>query len=66
MNALVTCRSLSKEFGSLRAIDDGSFEVQKGEIFGIIGPNGAGKTTLLSCLEGLDRPRVASVSVVYL
>ena len=64
MNALVTCRSLSKEFGSLRAIDDGSFEVQKGEIFGIIGPNGAGKTTLLSCLEGLDRPSSGEIKVL--
>ena len=42
--------NVSKSFGSLVAVNDISFEVKKGEIFGIAGPNGAGKTTLFNCI----------------
>jgi ABC-type multidrug transport system ATPase subunit len=38
------------------AVDEISFEVQEGEIFGMVGPNGAGKTTTIECLEGLRKP----------
>ncbi len=53
--------NLSKSYGNVNAVNDMSFCVKKGEIFGFLGPNGAGKTTTLSILEGLrklDRGRV--------
>jgi ABC-2 type transport system ATP-binding protein len=48
------------------AVDDVSFEVNEGEIFGLIGPNGAGKTTTMECIEGLRRPDRGIVSVLGL
>ena len=53
MTSLVNARSVSKHFGSTRAVDDVSFEIEKGKILGLIGPNGAGKTTLLKAVLGL-------------
>ena len=53
MTSLVTARGVSKHFGDLRAVDNVSFEIEKGKILGLIGPNGAGKTTLLKALLGL-------------
>jgi len=50
---LITVRHLQKTYGKVRAVEDISFEVHDGEIFGIIGPNGAGKTTTVECLIGL-------------
>src|ERR1044072_4164427 len=46
---------LRKLYGSTAAVDDVSFEVFEGEIFGLIGPNGAGKTTTMECVEGVRR-----------
>ena len=48
------------------AVDDVSFEVQPGEIFGLIGPNGAGKTTTMECVEGLRTPDRGGISVLGL
>ena len=53
MTSLVTARNVSKHYGKLRAVDDISFDTEKGCITGLIGPNGAGKTTLLKALLGL-------------
>ncbi len=53
MTKLVSARNVSKSFGSLRAVDDVSFDIEKGRIMGLIGPNGAGKTTLLKAVLGL-------------
>lgn len=53
MTSLVSAQGVSKHFGSLRAVDNVSFEIEKGKILGVIGPNGAGKTTLLKALLGL-------------
>ena len=53
MTSLVTARNVSKHFGSTKAVDNVSFEIEKGRIMGLIGPNGAGKTTLLKALLGL-------------
>lgn len=49
-------RQLTKQYGSVRAVDQVSFNVDAGEIFGYLGPNGSGKTTTLRCLMGLLRP----------
>jgi ABC-2 type transport system ATP-binding protein len=48
--------SLTKAFGGVRAVDDVSLSVHRGEIVGLLGPNGAGKSTTISCLAGLMRP----------
>jgi len=53
MSSLVSSRGVSKNFGQVRAVDDVSFEIEKGKILGLIGPNGAGKTTLLKAVLGL-------------
>jgi len=47
---------IRKTHGRTVAVDDVSFDVEPGEIFGLIGPNGAGKTTTMECAEGLRRP----------
>jgi ABC-2 type transport system ATP-binding protein len=53
MTNLVSARGVSKHFGQVRAVDDVSFDIEKGKILGLIGPNGAGKTTLLKAVLGL-------------
>lgn len=55
-----------KTYKSFVAVDDVSFEVYDGEIFGLIGPNGAGKTTTMECIEGLRTPDRGSISVLGL
>lgn len=53
MTSLVSARNVSKFYGDVRAVDDVSFDIEKGKITGLIGPNGAGKTTLLKAVLGL-------------
>jgi ABC-2 type transport system ATP-binding protein len=53
---LVSARSLSRRFGSVRAASEVSFDVRRGEMFGLIGPDGAGKTTTLRMVLGLLKP----------
>ncbi|MEL7296021.1 MAG: ABC transporter ATP-binding protein [Pseudomonadota bacterium] len=53
MAALIEARGVSKHFGDVRAVDDVSFNIERGRIVGLIGPNGAGKTTLLQAVLGL-------------
>lgn len=53
MGNIISVKNLVKEYDGKRVVDDISFEVKKGEIFGILGPNGAGKTTTLEMLEAL-------------
>ena len=65
MNAaeVVTVQHLVKRYGHLAAVNDVSFSIGEGEIFGIIGPNGAGKTTTVECISGLRAPDAGSISV---
>ncbi|MFF0121402.1 ABC transporter ATP-binding protein [Micromonospora arida] len=57
---------LKKRYGDLVAVDDVSFAVEAGEIFGVLGPNGAGKTTTVECVAGLRVPDGGGVSVLGL
>ena len=65
----IHAESLIKQFGNFTAVDNISFSVEKGEIFGFLGANGAGKTTAMRMLCGLSRPTsgkavVAGIDVV--
>src|SRR6516162_9670828 len=66
MTAIIEVRNLRKAYGDTVAVDDVSFSVQEGEIFGILGPNGAGKTTTVECIEGLRTPDRGAISVLGL
>lgn len=62
----IRVEGLRKTYGDIVAVDDVSFDVGRGEIFGIIGPNGSGKTTTIECLQGLRAPDAGTVSVLEL
>ncbi len=59
----MSVQGLSKSFGSLQAVDNVSFAVRAGELYGLLGPNGAGKTTTLSIIAGLLQPDAGEVTV---
>jgi len=63
---VVAVADLRKVYGLVTAVDGISFDVQRGEIFGLIGPNGAGKTTTIECIEGLRRRDGGCVKVLGL
>ena len=63
---VVGVRNLVKQYPGVRAVDEISFEVHQGEIFGMVGPNGAGKTTTIECVEGLRQPDSGSIEVLGL
>jgi ABC-2 type transport system ATP-binding protein len=64
MKTIVQVEGLRKVYGTKVAVEDISFEVDEGEIFGMVGPNGAGKTTTIECLEGLRKPSAGKVRVL--
>ncbi|MGI8673175.1 MAG: ABC transporter ATP-binding protein [Luteitalea sp.] len=66
MPPVVQVSSLRKRYGAVTAVQDVSFDVEEGEIFGLIGPNGAGKTTTLECVEGLRAPDAGEIRVLGL
>jgi ABC-2 type transport system ATP-binding protein len=66
MAPVIQVSEVRKTYGSMVAVDEVSFEVNEGEIFGLIGPNGAGKTTTMECVEGLRTPDRGTISVLGL
>lgn len=60
---IIQVKNLTKQFGSFKAVDSISFQVNKGEIFGFLGANGAGKTTAMKMLTGLLMPSSGKASV---
>ncbi|MCB8961326.1 MAG: ABC transporter ATP-binding protein [Ardenticatenales bacterium] len=64
MSTVIEVQNLHKRYGDHVAVDDISFSVQQGEIFGIIGPNGAGKTTTVESIMGLRKPDGGTVRVL--
>jgi ABC-2 type transport system ATP-binding protein len=63
-NAVIEVEHLHKSYGGTVAVDDVSFTVEQGEIFGILGRNGAGKTTTVECLVGLRKPDRGSIQIL--
>jgi ABC-2 type transport system ATP-binding protein len=64
--SVIHVASVRKTYGGTVAVDEVSFDVHPGEIFGLIGPNGAGKTTTMECVEGLRTPDRGLISVLGL
>ena len=64
--SVVQVSAIRKTYGRIVAVDEVSFDVREGEIFGLIGPNGAGKTTTMECVEGLRAPDRGDISVLGL
>ena len=64
MDTVIQVRDLVKRFGDVEAVRGVSFEVYRGEVFGILGPNGAGKTTTLETIEGLLQPTSGRTEVL--
>ena len=62
----VSVSALGKRFGDVVALDDVTFDVRAGELFGLIGPDGAGKTTLFRLLTTVQRPDAGAASVLGL
>ena len=60
----IAVQSFSKNYGTFAAVQEISFTVERGEIFGLLGPNGAGKTTTLECLEGIRQPTAGALQVM--
>jgi len=63
---VIEVSGIRKTYGETVALDEVSFDVRQGEIFGLIGPNGAGKTTTMECVEGLRTPDRGTISVLSL
>jgi ABC-2 type transport system ATP-binding protein len=63
---VIEVERLHKEYGRVTAVDEVSFAVERGEVFGILGPNGAGKTTTVECISGLRAPDGGAVRVLGL
>ena len=63
MPGMISAQGITRRFGDRVAVDDVTFEVGRGEVFGLLGPNGAGKTTTLRMLGGLIPPSAGSVAI---
>lgn len=60
---MVSVSNLKKTYDNFTAVDDISFDIEKGEIFGFLGPNGAGKTSTINMIIGLSRPTAGEITV---
>ncbi|MEX2009795.1 MAG: ABC transporter ATP-binding protein [Dongiaceae bacterium] len=63
---MIEVTGLIFDYPGLRALDDVSFDIERGTVTGLVGPNGAGKTTLLNCMAALDRPAAGAVRIAGL
>ncbi len=61
MGIILQIKNLTKRYGGLTAVNDVSFEVERGSLVGLIGPNGAGKTTLFSLISGFEKSNTGSI-----
>jgi len=61
--SIIMVQNLTKMFGDFKAVDDVSFDIKKGEIFGLLGPNGAGKSTTIRMLSTLTRPTKGTATI---
>jgi ABC-2 type transport system ATP-binding protein len=66
MRTVIEVSGVRKTYGKTVAVEEASFAVNEGEIFGLIGPNGAGKTTTMECIEGLRKPDRGTIAVLGL
>ncbi len=62
-DSIISLKSVSKHFGAVRAVDDVSFEIRRGEFFSLLGPSGCGKTTLLRMLAGFELPSSGEIFI---
>jgi len=63
MNPILDCQGLSKKFGTVQALSNLNFSLERGQIVGLLGPNGSGKTTLIKIINGLLMPDAGSVTI---
>nr|CBH39765.1 putative ABC transporter, ATP-binding protein, N-terminal region [uncultured archaeon] len=63
---VIEITNLTKEYGELKAVDNVTLNIERGEIFGLLGPNGAGKTTTINILVGLSLPTAGTVKIAGL
>ncbi|MFX0012582.1 MAG: ABC transporter ATP-binding protein [Candidatus Hermodarchaeota archaeon] len=61
MGVLLEVKNLTKKYSGLTAVNDFSFEINRGEFVGLIGPNGAGKTTVFNLISGMEKPNSGSI-----
>jgi len=61
--SVIEVKGLAKYYGQTHAVDDVSFSVEKGEVFGFLGPNGAGKTTTIRCLMNFLKPTAGEIKI---
>lgn len=64
MEDIIVAEHLSKSYGDLKAVDDFTFSVKRGTVFGLLGANGAGKTTVIECVLGTKRADKGSISIL--
>ena len=60
---IINVENLKKTYGNVVAVNDISFKIEKGEIFGFLGPNGAGKTSTINMMTGLSRPTEGAITL---
>jgi spermidine/putrescine ABC transporter ATP-binding subunit len=63
MDSIISIRGVSRHFGAVKAVDDVSFDIARGEFFSLLGPSGCGKTTLLRILAGFETPTSGEVLI---